>query len=48
MIQENVQGICTGSSYVLAGNGVKVYLLITKTYPELSFAIRHLGCISGL
>ena len=37
------------SSYVLAGNGVKVYLFDElKPTPELSFAIRHLGCISGI
>lgn len=34
---------------VLAGNGIKVYLFDElKPTPMLSFAIRHLGCISGI
>ncbi len=34
---------------VLAANGIKVYLFDTfRPTPELSFAVRHLGCKSGI
>ncbi|MCK5781755.1 MAG: phospho-sugar mutase [Flavobacteriales bacterium] len=34
---------------VLAANGIKVYLFDTfRPTPELSFAVRHLGCQSGI
>ncbi len=34
---------------VLAGNGIKVYLFESfRPTPELSFAVRHLGCKSGI
>ncbi|RDU24061.1 phospho-sugar mutase [Anaerosacchariphilus polymeriproducens] len=33
----------------LAGNGIKVYLFEElRPTPELSFAVRHLGCIAGI
>ncbi|MEN6596014.1 MAG: phospho-sugar mutase [Clostridiaceae bacterium] len=34
---------------VLAGNGVKTYLFTTlHSVPQLSFAVRHLGCMAGV
>jgi phosphoglucomutase len=34
---------------VLAGNGVKAYLFATlHSVPQLSFAVRHLGCMAGV
>ena len=37
------------SARVLAGNGVKAYLFDdVRPTPELSFALRHLGCIAGI
>ncbi len=38
--------LCAG---VLAANGVKTYLFDgPRSTPELSFSIRHLGCVSGI
>lgn len=37
------------AALVLAGNGIKAYLFNSlRSTPELSFAIRHLNCISGI
>lgn len=37
------------SAKVLAGNGIKVYLFTElRPTPELSFAVRHLGCEAGI
>jgi phosphoglucomutase len=37
-----------GAALVLAGNGIKTYLFSSlRPTPELSFAIRHLGCDTG-
>lgn len=37
------------AAMVLAGNGIRTYLYDSlRATPELSFAIRHLGCISGI
>lgn len=37
------------AALVLAGNGIKAYLFTSlRSTPELSFAIRHLNCISGI
>ena len=37
------------AALVLAGNGIKTYLFTSlRSTPELSFAIRHLNCISGI
>ena len=37
------------SALVLCANGIKVYLFdALRPTPELSFAVRHLGCISGI
>jgi phosphoglucomutase len=34
---------------VLAGNGIKTYLFTTlHSVPQLSFAVRHLGCMAGV
>ena len=34
---------------VLAGNGIRVYLFNSlRPTPELSFAVRHLGCVAGI
>lgn len=34
---------------VLAGNGIKTYLFSTlHSVPQLSFAVRHLGCMAGI
>ncbi|MBQ1934966.1 MAG: phospho-sugar mutase, partial [Clostridia bacterium] len=37
------------SAQVLAANGIKAYLFDgPRPTPELSFALRHLGCIAGI
>ena len=37
------------SALVMAGNGIKAYLFdAVRTTPELSFAVRELGCIGGI
>ena len=37
------------SALVLCANGIRVYLFdALRPTPELSFAVRHLGCISGI
>lgn len=34
---------------VMAGNGIKAYVFSSvRTTPELSFAVRHLGCLGGV
>ena len=33
----------------LAANGIKAYIFETlRPTPELSFAVRHLGCVAGI
>lgn len=37
------------TALVMAGNGIKAYLFESlRPTPELSFAVRHLGCIAGV
>ena len=37
------------SADIFSGNGIKVYLFEDmRPTPEMSFAIRHLGCQSGI
>ena len=37
------------AALTLAGNGIKAYVFESlRPTPELSFAVRHLGCIAGI
>jgi phosphoglucomutase len=40
---------CVDSALVLCGNGIKAYIFDSlRPTPELSFAVRHLGCTAGI
>jgi phosphoglucomutase/phosphomannomutase len=44
----NCKNLAVAAAVVYAANGLKVYLFDdVRTTPELSFAIRHLRCVSG-
>ncbi len=47
--RNNSKAFCKQVAEVLAANGVKAYLFDDlRPTPELSFAVRHLGCKSGI
>ena len=48
-VDKKAQGVAIAYDSCLAANGIKAYIFESlRPTPELSFAVRHLGCVAGI